>query len=211
MGGRLYSAGEDSYQNLPDTERWKMTINGEPVHEVDVRASFTNILYAFHRSNFEGDPFSVPALGPNSRGAVKMFVSATIGNGKPVKRWSTRHVKGFLEETGLSLEQTWPFAQVAEATLQQHPLLARLGEIKGKRAITWADLMWVESEAIVRTILDLKRNYAIPSYPVHDSLIVPRSMSERTVKQLRVHYFGELTRLFPKPTPPTLKVSPQET
>jgi hypothetical protein len=51
MGGRLYSVGDDSYQNLPGIARWKMTIDGEPVHEVDVRASYMNILRAFHGSN----------------------------------------------------------------------------------------------------------------------------------------------------------------
>jgi hypothetical protein len=210
-GGRLSSAGNDSYQNLPDTERWKMTIDDEPVHEVDVRASYMNILHAFHRSNFEGDPFIVPSLGPNSRGVVKMFVSATIGSGEPVSRWSPRHAKDFLKDTGAKLEQTWPLTRVAQATLLQHPLLTRLGEPVGGRAITWADLMWVESQAIVRTMLDLKRNYGIPSYPVHDSLIVPRSKSARTEKQLLAHYYGELAALHPTPTAPTLRIAPEGT
>src|SRR6476620_3853770 len=43
-GGRFYSAGEESYQNLPSVERLKLTIHGEAVAEVDVRASFITIL-----------------------------------------------------------------------------------------------------------------------------------------------------------------------
>ncbi len=79
-GGRLYSAGEDSYQNLPSDERLKLTIDGEAVAEVDVRASFITILYAMHKLDFEGDPYVMPGLGSEGRQAVKMFVAATIGD-----------------------------------------------------------------------------------------------------------------------------------
>ena len=39
---------------------------------------------------------------------------------------------------------------------------------------TWADLMWLESEAVVSTVILLMRS-GVPSLPVHDSLIVPAS------------------------------------
>lgn len=209
-GGRLYSGGEDSYQNLPDTDRWKMTIDGEPVHEVDVSASYMNILYAFHQGNFEGDPFVVRSLGPKSRGVVKMFVAATIGNGRPITKRSTKHTADFRLSASADLEQSWPIARVASETLLLHPLLTELDRPLAGRVITWAELMWVESQAVVRTILDLLRNYGIPSYPVHDSLIVPRSKSAQAKKQLRAHYFGELLNLQPRPTTPTLRVLPQD-
>jgi hypothetical protein len=38
-GGRVWSAGEYSYQQMRETERLKMTINGEPVAEIDIKAS----------------------------------------------------------------------------------------------------------------------------------------------------------------------------
>jgi hypothetical protein len=96
-GGRIYSAGEDSYQNLPGEERLKLTINGEAVAEVDVRASFITILYAMHKLHFEGDPYVIAGLGSEGRQAVKMFVAATIGNGAPIEKWSRKHSKDFLE------------------------------------------------------------------------------------------------------------------
>jgi hypothetical protein len=37
---------------------------------------------------------------------------------------------------------------------------------------TWADLMWLESEAVVSTVILLIRS-GVPSLPVHDSLIIP--------------------------------------
>jgi hypothetical protein len=42
-GGRLYSSGEHCYQRLSETERLKMTIKGEPVAEIDIKASFLTI------------------------------------------------------------------------------------------------------------------------------------------------------------------------
>jgi hypothetical protein len=193
-GGRIYSAGEDSYQSLPSEERLKLTINGEPVAEVDVRASFITILYAMHKLNFDDDPYVVSGLGNVGRQAVKMFVSATIGNGAPIERWSRKHAKDFFEDTGLRLRKRWPLSSVSQAVLKKHPLLRKLNEpIKGRKR-DWSDLMWIESQAILRTMLDLKRNYQVPSYPVHDSLIVPASKADRTMRQLRAHYFGELRR-----------------
>jgi hypothetical protein len=127
-GGRIYSAGEDSYQNLPSGERLELTINGEAVAEVDVRASFITILYAMHKLDFDGDPYVISGLGSEGRRAVKMFVAATIGNGAPIEKWSKKHAKDFFEDTGLRLRKQWPLSLVAQAALKKHPLLRRLNE-----------------------------------------------------------------------------------
>lgn len=206
-GGRLYSAGEDSYQNLPSDERLKLTIDGEAVAEVDVRASFITILYAMHQLHFDGDPYVITGLGIEGRQAVKMFVAATIGNGAPIDKWSRKHAKDFFEDTGLRLRKRWPLSLVAQAALKKHPLLGMLDEpIKGRKR-DWSDLMWIESQAILKTMLDLKRNYQVPSYPVHDSLIVPKSKANRAVSQLSAHYFGQLLKYHSPPTLLDLKVS----
>ena len=52
-GGRLYSDGKDSYQQLPRSERLKITINGERVCEIDIRASYLTILHARYKAPFE--------------------------------------------------------------------------------------------------------------------------------------------------------------
>jgi hypothetical protein len=206
-GGRIYSAGEESYQNLPSDERLKLKINGEAVAEVDVRASFLTILYAMHKLNFEGDPYVISDFGGEGRQAVKMFVAATIGNGAPITRWSRKHAKDFLEDTGLTLGKRWQLSLVAQATLEKHPLLQRLNEpIKGRKR-DWSDLMWIESQAIRTTMLDLKRKYQVPSYPVHDSLIVPKSKADRAMLQLSTHYYGGLLSYHSEPTLLDLKVA----
>jgi hypothetical protein len=208
-GGRIYSAGEESYQNLPSGERLKLTVNGEAVVEVDVRASFITILYAMHKLDFEGDPYVIDDLGIEGRQAVKMFVAASLGNGAPIEKWSRTHSKDFFEDTGLRLQKRWPLSFVAQLTLKKHPVMGKLDKPIKERIRDWSDLMWIESQAILKTMLDLKRNYQVPSYPVHDSLIVPKSKADRTVRQLRAHYLGELLSYHSQPTQPSLKVSTQ--
>ena len=45
-GGRLYSVGgRQSYQQMHETERHKMTINDEPVAEIDIKASQLTIYH----------------------------------------------------------------------------------------------------------------------------------------------------------------------
>lgn len=209
-GGRLYSAGEKSYQSLKGEERLKMRIDGEDVVEVDIRASYLTILYAFHRQNFDGerDPYLIPGLGAEARSAVKMFVAATIGNGSPLQSWSNRQARDYKAKTGQTLRKTWPIERIAKPVLAQHPVLTSLQRrIKG-RVRDWSDLMWVESQAIVTTMLDLQRTDRIPSYPVHDSLIVPKSKADRAVLFLKMHYYGELRDYFVEATHPFIRVSP---
>jgi hypothetical protein len=59
-GGRLYSSGgEHCYQRLKDVERLKMTINGEPVAEIDIKASFLTIYHARAREPLTGSSRSL--------------------------------------------------------------------------------------------------------------------------------------------------------
>jgi hypothetical protein len=141
-----------------------------------------------------------------SRGTENCSVPARSLPGS-IEKWSKKHAKDFFEDTGLRLRKRWPLSLVAQAALKKHPLLQRLNEpIKGRKR-DWSDLMWVESQAILKTMLDLKRKYKVPSYPVHDSLIVPKSKAARAVAQLGAHYFGELRGYHFSATLLDLKVS----
>ena len=67
--------------------------------------------------------------------------------------------------------------------MEKFPLLARWGDLQE----TWADLMWLESEAVIATMLELMEN-AVPSLPMHDSLLVPSSEAEMAREVLSGHY-----------------------
>ena len=176
MGGRLYSYGEANYQQMDRTDRLKMTINGEPVCEIDIRASYLTVFHALYGEDFDADkdPYDVPGLGPEARDVVKMWVTASFGNNAPITKWPRELVAKYRERTGKSLGKRYSASKVAEKVLQAFPLLARLGEIVDGRERGWAELMFIESQAMHATMLELM-DEEMPSLAVHDSIIVPIS------------------------------------
>jgi hypothetical protein len=59
-GGRLYSQCHGSYQLMPEPNRLEMKINGEPVAEIDIKASHLTIYHAMVGEPLEGraDPYA---------------------------------------------------------------------------------------------------------------------------------------------------------
>lgn len=179
-GGRLYARPHDSYQNAPKAERLALRINGQPVAEIDMRASQLHILYALHGLSLadatlqrgETDPYAIDGL---PREAVKAFVTATLGNGRALVRWPPT-ITTELREQGIEPREC-PVGAVAAAVLRVHPMLA--GPLE-----PWARLQFVESEIVVRAMLRLKREHGALALPVHDSLIVSRSMAEAAQRVL---------------------------
>ena len=50
--------------------------------------------------------------------------------------------------------------------------------------VRWSKLMFIESEIIIGTMLELMETYNAPSFPVHDSLIVRKSDQDLAMKVL---------------------------
>jgi len=69
-GGRLYSDGKGSYQNIPRSERLKMTIDGENVCEIDIRASYLTILHALNHVPFQVSAEVDPIRSPGYHGML---------------------------------------------------------------------------------------------------------------------------------------------
>lgn len=184
-GGRLYSSGDDSYQQLPGNERLRMTIDGEVVSEIDVRASYLTILHARHKAPFncsqEHDPYVVAGL---DRSVVKAWVAVLLGSKKAPQRWPKETADRYAaEHKGRKLSKDFPIKKVGALVMESIPLLARWTDLQE----TWADLMWLESEAVIASILELMEKN-IPSLPVHDSLLVPASRAEVAREVLSRHY-----------------------
>jgi hypothetical protein len=161
-------------------ERLKMTINGEPVAEIDIRASYLTIFLALHGIQLsESDPYDLPGLGPEHRDAVKQWMVATFGNSKPIVRWPPRMLQKMPE-----LSQ-YKVSTITKAALAKYPALAAWGRPLWDVTHGWADLMWIESNVMLFTMLALKREHQIPSLSVHDSLIVPAHGAETAQAVLR--------------------------
>jgi hypothetical protein len=146
-GGRLYSVGEeDSYQQLSKNDRLRMLIDGEPVVEIDITASFLTVLHALRGEplDLDRDPYAVPGL---PRTVVKAWVNMTLGHHGFHRRWPKETAKEYLEEHGEKLGKAYPVRQVQEAVVSALPVLADWPEQK----LTCFELMYLESEAVIQT------------------------------------------------------------
>jgi hypothetical protein len=200
-GGRLYSTPSGkNYQQLSKQDRkrkgetrrtpgrLKMTINDEAVAEVDIRASYLTILHALHgeQLDLDRDPYLLASLGKKGRHAVKLWMVATLGSGKPIERWPKELIDDYEEESGKAFDRrTYSVKRITALAVQQHPLLARLQEPIRGRVRGWPDLMFRESQAMVGAMLDLKRDHDIPSLAVHDSLLVPASKTDLAIQAIK--------------------------
>lgn len=208
FGGRLYSqpSGTQNYQQLKSSQRRKMTINGEPVAEVDIRASFLTIFHAWHGVQLdpEKDPYEMQNLGKATRDVVKLWMVATFGAGKPLVRWPSELVKDYNNDHPRSPldRKRYTVSRVRESLVARYPLLARWGEPIAGRARTWADLQYDESVVIISTMLRLMQEHEVPSLAVHDSVIVPHSHSEMAAETLRETFKDTLG------TNPLIKINP---
>jgi hypothetical protein len=196
LGGRLYSPGKDSYQQMGSAQRLKMTIDGKPVCELDIKASYLTIFHAHEGQplDFADDPYEVGELSATPRDVVKVFITATFGNGQFPDRWPPKAAHDYKEETGERLSKRYPISQVRYAVDKAYPLLTGLRQDDAEPPI-WARLMYLESQAVFLTTLALK-DLNIPSLPVHDSVIVTRD-KEQTAREVLSKFYEDTTGAMP--------------
>jgi hypothetical protein len=193
LGGRLYSQHfSESYQVLSADRRAAMTINGEPVAEIDLRASYLTIFLSLHgiQLDTKDDPYRLDGLGTSDRFAVKAWMVATFGNTKPIRKWPPKMLQKSPEL------KNYRVATITKAALAKYPELRAWGQPLNGRVRSWADLMWLESAVMVQTMLDLIREFSVPSLSVHDSLIVPASKADIAAQRLARKFHG-VTRVQP--------------
>ncbi|HEX6957767.1 MAG TPA: hypothetical protein VF194_07255 [Ferrovibrio sp.] len=196
-GGRWYARG-DNYQNLPKEARLGLRIDGEPVAEVDVRASHLTILLGMQGLPLpEGDPYA--GFG-YPREVVKAWIVATLGAGAPAARWSPQAARS-LREDGVSLDGITA-AMVREAVLQRYPFLSTLPALLGcpqEPRLSSLRLMNIEANALTMAMQYLRVARDVLALPMHDSLIVPQSAVRAAEEALRQSYRAAIG-LYPKLT-----------
>jgi hypothetical protein len=211
-GGRLYSQPPmpaTNYQCMPQVRRLKLRMDGEPVSEIDISASYLTIFYAAHGKHIDVSDAYSNIVGPAAldRAIVKFWVNASFGNATLITKWSPKLKEDFAKkhrENGWTIDgKTYSVKSVREKTLARHPLLEGWGTKSGPNMPwSWGHLMFRESQVITSTMLRLAREHNIPSVPVHDSLIVPRSkdqIADRVLSEQFIKIIG---------VKPTLKISP---
>jgi hypothetical protein len=183
-GGRLFSQtvdGSPSYQTLPSEQRALMRIDGELVAEVDLSACHLTILHSLMGQPLDlkggSNPYGLTGLPPE---IVKQWVMISLGAGKPCTRWPKRASERYAEndKNGQRPSEFCSASEVRDAVEATYPVLNRKAYPFG-----WALLQYVESEVIIGAMQALM-HFGIPSYPVHDSLIVPEACARDAASSL---------------------------
>ncbi|WP_165769534.1 hypothetical protein [Arboricoccus pini] len=169
LHSRIYNGDcEVNYQNIPkERRRAEVIIDGEPTAEIDYHASWLSLLYAASGTALpKGDLYTIPEL---DRACVKAFVTATIGNGKPLKSWPSR--------AKAAAKGRPPFKVVAAKVLAKHPVLHHPAVLVGVHPEYCAKALMHIEAGLLRAAID----FFAPgvALPLHDALIVPKGMAQR--------------------------------
>ena len=189
-GGRWYGG----WTSLTRETRKHLTIDGEPVVEVDLNASLLTLLscivsqpmqcgdtwddaYAVVAERLEFDePYEV------SRAKVKQVIVELIGAGNPHKAEpSAKDEDSPFDDSETSKKQ---FSHIRDLCHQAYPALLMLNK-KDMNFI--AALSFHEATIITQTMLKLK-DMGVAAYSMHDGLIVKQSNADTTVSTLREVY-----------------------
>jgi hypothetical protein len=155
LHGRLYGA---FWISMPKAQRGGLTINGEPIADLDYASMFPRLAYA--RLGAEpptGDLYAIPGLKEH-RAGVKAGLSALLSTETAMTRLPPK-VKD-------ALPAGWTASRFREAISQKHP---RLVPLFGRDIAM--DLMFTESSILVAVLLRLAR-MGIAALPMHDGIMV---------------------------------------
>jgi hypothetical protein len=180
LGGRWHAVGnEGNYQRMPEAERLRITIAGEPVVEVDVRASHLSIMHGLLGLSLpEGDPYEFPGV---PRPVAKAWITATLGKGTLVKRWARRTSKDDPElldvdpkRIGEIICDRYPFLRRPAQAAADKAGLNTLTHIGPPASLLTHRLMAIEAAALTGA-MSVLHSRGILARPMHDGLLVPVS------------------------------------
>lgn len=205
LGGRIYTKGPDTFQTITKEERKHITINGEPVAEVDIRAAvlsialrwlsrFPNISHSVVIPPLEADPYQFKELSRFPRDAVKHWVTVSLLRGKLLTQWT--------DDTPPAIGQSVRCSLVRKAVLSVYPCLGCIGpevlpypsdvleqadENQRERLIGWSFGQFLISLecSIIQGAIDKLLAEGIVALPLHDAMIVPQSAVEATKEAVK--------------------------
>lgn len=176
-GGRLHHG---FWQDMPkDQRRHFLRIEGQPIASVDFAQMSVRLAYAqVGAVPPDGDLYSIPGLGGNSREGIKRVMNAMLASDK----LPTRMPQG----TRSLFPSRVKIADVVEGITRSHPQLAR---VFGSSQGTVHQNM--ESRVILCAILELKA-LGVVALPVHDCLLT-RWDQAGLVKEVMERAFEEVS------------------
>ena len=131
-------------------------------------------------------------IGNILREVVKMWFVICFDLGRFPRQWLKGKVKD-LKENCPDYRKLMTAKVVERAVLEYFPFMADWSS----GYISWSNLMFIESEIIIGTMLELMNDHNIPPLPVHDCIIVRKSDQELAIRILSEQFYKQ-TGLVPK-------------
>jgi hypothetical protein len=176
QGGRLYcQLPHNNYQSLSGHERSLITVDGEAVVEMDIHACALSITHSLFKIPLP-DRSDLYHLDSVERDVVKSWINLSLTIGKPLEKWPETVIEDFKNNKTKYKEASF----YRSSLLKLYPFI---GDLK-QHNIGWARLQFEESEVILSTMQELMKK-GTPSYPVHDSIIVPETSSREAMSCLK--------------------------
>lgn len=175
-GGRLYAVNGDSFQQDSQSKRLETTIDGERVVELDLAASHLTMIHGLLNAPYDparSDPYAIEMI---PRDVVKAWVTLALGLHAVPTQWG----KGQDKET----KARYSVTDVGKLVVTRHPVL--IDWFKG--SVDAMNLQFIESEAMIQTMLSLLRDHGMLSFTVHDSLIVRKHDARQAILTLKTEY-----------------------
>ena len=187
-GGRLYGR----WQSWPEEERLAMTIGGEPVVEIDIKASFLSMAHSWAKSNapLTSDPYSaVPFVktaksdeeAKERRKVIKLLINAYFFKGGKVSQFPRGKKKDEDTKKTIPVKEQYSLEYRVSYYMDEiHSTFPFLRTVKADGM----SLMFRESVVMVDAIDHLLEKDVV-SYPVHDCLIVKASDKDIALQEIQ--------------------------
>ncbi|MBB3303084.1 DNA-binding MarR family transcriptional regulator [Rhizobium sp. BK077] len=166
--GRIYGG---FWEDLPRKKRGFLTIDGEPVADLDFSSMFVQLAY-FHQGAepLPGDQYEIPGL-EGYRSAVKSPMVSLFFR----KVEAQRLPAGSREE----LPEGWNMTRFKAAVKIRHPAIAHLFDTN-----VGFELMARESEILVGILLELASK-GVAALPMHDGIMVAACHKNLAIETMR--------------------------
>lgn len=178
--GRLYGG---FWEDLPKEQRHLLTIDGEPVVDLDFASMFIQLAYC--RQGLQppsGDLYAIPGLEEHRKAAKSLMVSLFFRNAE------ARRLPAGSKE---ALPQGWSMERFKAAAAALHPAIAHLFDTN-----VGFELMALESEILVGILTGLGSK-GVAALPMHDGIMVAFSQKELAIETMQNVSAQKLGRSLP--------------
>jgi hypothetical protein len=190
--GRLHTRGYRHYQGLSEDERAEITINGDPVVELDYSGLHPNLLYANEGRQFFGDPYSIvddrPEVRPFLKSILLFMLNAAddITAERAANYWLYKHDEEREALRKLGITRARP---LMDGLKEKHKPIAHYfcaGNENGLRVMNL-------DATIALDVIDHFTQKGIPILAIHDSFVVQQQYRDElytTMKAVYRHHTG---------------------